>query len=435
MNTDINPIHRTFEVRMDQALKLSRLVTELNKRAVKLGLPEIKFDIVGESRWVKVRPARQDEGFFAIWDGVQVLPDLIDIEVIHVSVEGEAPHVGGWTFLAKLSHVESGNVVHTHPDLQLPEKWLTADAHCEHCGLNRDRRVTYVLRHVETGEEKQVGKSCLKDFTGHPDPESLASFYENAWDIFSAAERGLEDEDLREYVRTQAGVAPETVMAYVVREVRLEGRYLRHGVTVHAALAEMFASSDSRERPTDEDRETAKGVLEWARGLDPRPGNEYEHNIKVLAGMSRWNNRQFFIGGSMIAAYRTRDLRRKEERKPSEFLGEVKKKLTATITVKAFIGLPQYCYGAVAPTLVIMEDDAGNVLTWKASAELDGFVRFRRYVITGTVKDHTVYRDVKQTVLTRCKYTPAPEPVSVDDSPDASDEVPDGCEEPVLAEA
>ena len=45
-------------------------------------------------------------------------------------------------------------------------------------------------------------------------------------------------------------------------------------------------------------------------------------------------------------------------------------------------------------------DDAGNVFVWKASG---AYNVFDGVTIKGTVKDHSEYQGVKQTVLTRCK--------------------------------
>ena len=46
-----------------------------------------------------------------------------------------------------------------------------AAAICEHCGLRRRRTRTYVVVHTDSGEVRQVGSGCLRDFLGGPDPE------------------------------------------------------------------------------------------------------------------------------------------------------------------------------------------------------------------------------------------------------------------------
>ena len=83
----------------------------------------------------------------------------------------------------------------------------------------------------------------------------------------------------------------------------------------------------------------------------------------------------------------------------SEWLGNVKERLTMELIctrVHSFMN----AYGE--STLYVFEDDDGDVLTWTTSSSQD-IEADHRYSISGTVKEHTTYRNMKQTVLTRCK--------------------------------
>jgi hypothetical protein len=51
-------------------------------------------------------------------------------------------------------------------------------------------------------------------------------------------------------------------------------------------------------------------------------------------------------------------------------------------------------------TMHIMEDDEGNQLKWTTAAKT--LVEGNVYHLRGTVKSHDVYKNAKQTVLTRC---------------------------------
>lgn len=93
------------------------------------------------------------------------------------------------------------------------------------------------------------------------------------------------------------------------------------------------------------------------------------------------------------------------ETKPSEYYGEVGSKVEVKVTlsfltsyeIRSFAG-----YGTDTIYLANMKDSDGNVFVWKSGtahkANVDG-----EFIITGTVKEHSVYDKVKQTVLTRCK--------------------------------
>ena len=54
--------------------------------------------------------------------------------------------------------------------------------------------------------------------------------------------------------------------------------------------------------------------------------------------------------------------------------------------------------------IVKFRDAEGNLFTWFASG-YTGLNREDRMSIKGTVKQHDEYRGVKQTILTRCKFT------------------------------
>lgn len=93
--------------------------------------------------------------------------------------------------------------------------------------------------------------------------------------------------------------------------------------------------------------------------------------------------------------------------KNTEYVGEIGQKLTITVEIKRiFYHDYELSYGVHAEsTLLIMEDDEGHCVTWKASKWLDDVKEGDKITISGKIKDHDTYNGIKQTVLTRCKYT------------------------------
>lgn len=96
----------------------------------------------------------------------------------------------------------------------------------------------------------------------------------------------------------------------------------------------------------------------------------------------------------------------KEPVKVSEYVGNVGDKIEMTVTLdhvaywlnKFREWEHNYTY------LYSFKDDNGNVLVWQTSKGLeidDG----EKVTIKGTIKEHNEYKEVKQTVLTRCKIT------------------------------
>lgn len=80
----------------------------------------------------------------------------------------------------------------------------------------------------------------------------------------------------------------------------------------------------------------------------------------------------------------------------SEFVGGIGERLDLALTVKKVVQLE----GAYPSNMHIMEDDDGNVFVWTTSSKR--LTEELVYTMRGTVKDHRVYRNVNQTILTRC---------------------------------
>ena len=82
----------------------------------------------------------------------------------------------------------------------------------------------------------------------------------------------------------------------------------------------------------------------------------------------------------------------------SEYVGEIKERLRdilVTLTEAREIS------GYYGPSKVFTFNQGENVLTWITSSPPEAIVG-QKYLLTGTVKDHTVYNGVKQTKLNRC---------------------------------
>lgn len=87
----------------------------------------------------------------------------------------------------------------------------------------------------------------------------------------------------------------------------------------------------------------------------------------------------------------------------SEFQGEIKDRIEIQVEVIRTIEL----YGRYgASTMHIMKDSDGNEYVWTTASKYweEGSVKR----VKGTVKDHRIYRNSKQTVLTRCKEVAIP---------------------------
>lgn len=90
------------------------------------------------------------------------------------------------------------------------------------------------------------------------------------------------------------------------------------------------------------------------------------------------------------------------EESHSNYVGEIGSRIEIEVTVTKALKINGY-YGP--STCYTMEDAAGNVFVWITSSTRVRFDEGESYWIRGTIKDHKVYKNVKQTVLTRCTKT------------------------------
>ena len=85
------------------------------------------------------------------------------------------------------------------------------------------------------------------------------------------------------------------------------------------------------------------------------------------------------------------------EESPSKHQGNIGERLELTLTVKRVVEKEGY-YGNSA--FHIFSDEEGNIYTWNTSSKT--LEVGRTYHLKGTVKEHTCFRNVNQTNLTRC---------------------------------
>lgn len=91
-----------------------------------------------------------------------------------------------------------------------------------------------------------------------------------------------------------------------------------------------------------------------------------------------------------------------EKQSNSRWIGEVGQKITKKVTLKKVYTFISSFTGDLMG-IYKFESKSGSVLIWKTT-DRDDLEEGNRYELTGTIKEHSEFRDEKQTVLTRCKY-------------------------------
>lgn len=389
-------------------------VEKLNARALRHGMSPLQVNAV------EVEPKEAESG------------DLIP--QFEVSVVGNAPRLEGWVIAAKVERDDViGILVKVIPgpfDQEDYSGYRTHNFFCDHCNSLRGRTCVFVLRNVESGEIKVVGRNCLADFLRNETAEDFIRFVEfvdTAQGYLTSGD--LEDEG-REYFGGRRGYAPTelgrflaTVQCCIRRLGWLSRTAARESFdnvssTADTALyvihgfGEFHTMLIKREKiyVNDNDREIARAAIEWAAGLtDLR--NEYVRTIHVIAKAGETNRKLAGYAASIIRAYQKDQEIEAERAEKVEitkvFAGEPGKTRDIGIATIKRVRYTDGFYGTktiVALDLRISETEVAP-LVWFASGSLE-FTEGARVHVRAGIKECTEdERFGKQTILTRCKIT------------------------------
>jgi hypothetical protein len=388
----------------------------LAKRAVKLGSGEITMQQVGHEDWPAYR--NLNTGKVTYFPPTKVV-GFMDYESLNyyrryhqVVVTGSSPKLNGWEFIGSLELMfdEAGNklgqMVRTVPDKEMPVEFRDAAVWCSHCNANRGWHSTFVVKH-EDGTYKQVGRNCLRDFTGHNSPESIANYAEILLSLTDLADCA-EDEDwgfgggggTRLY-------DVETLLTRTSAIVRKDGWHSKGNSefpTADTLLGYMLEETDKYEKryPVEEiDTTTAEQALAFMLALADKPNaSDYEYNLSLMGRAGKVGIKSFGFLASGIAAYNRahdREMAQKREATISEFVGATKDRMELTLTL-ARVNYFETQYGSMA--ILKFYDASGNVIVWKTGSdpriEIGTTIKAK-----ATIGEHKEYKGVKQTEVKR----------------------------------
>ena len=138
----------------------------LSKRSKKIGMPGVGFTMLSTQ--------------------TETTEDHEIVTYHYVTLSGEMPRVSGWEILGYLERCGAANLINTRDGVEIPEEHRY-EMRCDHCGVNRARAKTYVLRNVITGDVRQVGTTCLQDFVGSDTIDDAAAWFEMILEAESSA--------------------------------------------------------------------------------------------------------------------------------------------------------------------------------------------------------------------------------------------------------
>lgn len=430
MSTPVTTHRETVVISQHQQEHFDKQLARLNKKAARYKLPSVK--VVSSTPVNYVASHHVD-----ITDNGSVThitykpetpstdPRLPRSKMFHIEIDYPIIAVGNWSVVGLIEPIEgeaqrNSVILFGLPEseaMPLVEKHACADIDCDHCETKRKRNQSFLVKNEDTQDIKQVGNTCVEDYTGI-DPKSalfLASLhevitefgrdsYDYAGGMSNKAHHGYDPKGLlsdaafiiEHFGYTSNTMAKEKDMESTLSMVERIGDILRES---NGKLRESHDEGEDRRMAF------AQQVIDWSQTL--AEDNSYKINIKnVLAGAVIYGRHQQALAISAISAYqRDMALRAQREAEPSDHIGTIKEKLLMPLTLQRVITFPSQ-YGTGYRINAVDADF--NKVSWVTSAPPNELCQpdmiGKQFTAEFTVKDHEEFRDEQVTAITRLTY-------------------------------
>lgn len=393
-----------YNIYEDYFIDIEKKLKRIEKKCNKYGNPFV-FNVVGNEIKEVVDKETQEVRHY---------------KFVVIEVEGTAK-INDYECVAVLENHEFGNVIRRiNTEIEIPQRFLSTDNICEHCNSKRPRKELYIIHNTQTDEFKQVGSSCLMLYTNGLSAEYVASYIDGITELEEF--NGYVSGGVKYYVPVNEVVEYATEIInkigyfnsnsilptkYLVREmVSGRGDLTERIESVNKILKEnrFDISFDKVDFHKDDTEEVAKNIIEYYLSLEN--DSEFINNIQVILkdGFVEWHNLGFL---SFLPEGYFRYIKKENERakrievdEKSNHFGEVGKRYKDINVYKMeMLTCFDTQYGCMYIYKIVL--DSKDILIWKTSNWVDDYVKVKG--ITFTVKEHTEYKGVQQTEVTRCK--------------------------------
>jgi hypothetical protein len=318
--------------------------------------------------------------------------------VVDITVDASYK-VAGYEFVASVETVLAGNLIKKiSDDVFVPEIYRDR-CWCDHCKSNRARKYTVILKNSETDEYIQVGKSCIKDYIGC-DMSHYASYLE----FYTELDESIEKMSSEFHSYTPSFKFEEIVsqtleytkrFGYVSKRQSYENGQVSTSTAVYAALNGVKIDGEDYEvyEVSEDSKEKFNSVLSFVNNLDD--SSDYNNNLKVLATSAYIDNKNLGLAVSAVGYWIRETAKKKEiaDAVVSEFVGQVGDKIEITAVPNCiYSACGEYGWSYIYKLVV---DD--NVFIWKTNK----FLEEDEITVKAVIKEHSTFRGVKQTVITR----------------------------------
>lgn len=332
------------------------------------------------------------------------------VEVQNYEFDMETLKLGNYLPVAIIEHnvvldVDGAtNIVHmVNNEEELKREWLTIKGHCDDCQDNYDRIKTVILKDVNSGEYKQVGTGCLRKYIGI-DCFDIISIYGSIIELFDE-ELYLDDSNSyskqnKQYCKTQKFLAA-CIDVIKSNNNEYRSKQFAEDSTVEQAKKKINSNEDIQSY------NDAAMIIKFYKDLVVLDACKklcvslFDLDIcnACISEYTTIDNGR--LAYAYIAYKKLKDLVENSQDlvENSQYIGNVGEKLTVQVVCNNCIPIDTM-YGL--SHLYIFNTINGDELVWFTASFPDIEIG-KQYNITGKVKEHRIYDDKKQTVLTRVK--------------------------------
>ena len=420
-----------YSIPLNKLEKLQKIIARYQKKGANLTF-NIGEDVV-------------EEGTLYVEDKINHCMKSFPIKVSCKRVEVDGVYViNGWQFVGTIEFTELGNIIRLADSSfegKIPVKYLHTPKICEHCGKIRNRKDTYLIYNVDSGEFKQVGSTCLLDYTKGLDANECASIMSCLDKVSTLCDFDCTGDSFfgNGFDSTSFGFGRKDVLPLVyayVSKYGYERMFDGHGTAqdvricvlgdwnyLGEEMAKFYQDRfNSLVMPTDEEMANidafAKAHLEDDFG--------YMRNASISWLKSCIEYRDFGLVASFVATYQ-KELNKnrlqalKNASGTNEYVGNVGDRITIKVASLRCLwsNSIEVAWHTYAETYFYeIKDEEGHTFIWKSSKDIEyqqvsrkegeelmQWVPAEPTEIVATVKEHSEYRGTKQTVLTRGKVT------------------------------
>lgn len=345
---------------------LKKLITLMNKLSKKTDA-KLSYD-EEDTRLARVLI---DDGVYATYTEIGV-----EIEIDY--------KVGDYQLIAELEYTDSGNIIRKiDENYDIPKSYRDCSPYCEHCKTLRYRKNTFLLVD-KSGEYRQVGSSCLNDYTGY-DSLKIAEMCSHITALLQCVPE--DDEEFMEHLDDLEWDDLKCV-SNKMYQLLLDKGYNRENPFM--GLSDYIY---------DKDLEPKIEELLSVINTDWYDDNsDYCHNIKVLLQVQlieskHWKMLMSYLWSAMLY------LDKKNVK--NDWLGKIGDRITFTCKSVKVLWSNYNSYASTWHNDVYdytyrIITSEGYVIIWSTGKEIKS-----EDIIKATIKSLDTYKEEKQTVVTR----------------------------------